>query len=99
MEKSSKNWQDLRRATLERARRKAVEPLVPLYTIYAGVCACYLVGFLRFQFFDHGAAFSWITAAQVLVVAVAGALVPVLTGSVLTLHFTHRKLDALATER
>ena len=83
---------------LERAQRTAIEPLVPLYTIYAGVCICYLVGFLRFQFFDHSADFSWVSAVQVLIVAVAGALVPVLTGSVLTLHFSHRRLEKLASE-
>ena len=98
MEPPSKNWQNVRRAALERAKRTAIEPLAPLYAIYAGVCACYLVGFLRFRFFDHATDFSWVTAAQVLIVAVAGALVPVLTGSVLTLHFAHRRLDRLAAE-
>ena len=83
---------------MERVRRTAIEPLTPLYTVYAGVCVCYLAGFVRFQFFDRGSDLSWITAAQLLVAAFAGALVPFLTGSVLTLHFAHRKLDKLASE-
>lgn len=98
LEKPSKKWQNLRRATLERVRRTAIEPITPLYTIHAGVCVCYLTGFLRFQFFDHGTDLSWITAAQLLIAAFAGALVPFLTGSVLTLHFAHRKLDKLSSE-
>lgn len=98
MEVPSKNWQKVHRATLERAQRTAIEPLVPLYTIYAGVCASYLVGLLRFRFYDHSADFTWFTAAQLVIVAIAGILVPVLTGSVLTLHFTHLKMNRLGAE-
>ena len=98
LEKPSKKWQNLRRATLERVRRTTIEPLTPLYVIYVGVCVCYLTGFLRFQFFDHSSDLGWITAAQLLIAAFAGTLVPVLTGSVLTLHFTHRRLDKLVSE-
>ncbi|MBL4918010.1 hypothetical protein [Szabonella alba] len=98
MKRPSDKWQDVRKAALERARRTAVEPLNPLYSIYFGVCVCYLAGLLRFQFFDPSAGFTWVTATQLLIVAVAGALLPILTGSVLTLHFANRKLQRLADE-
>lgn len=98
MDKPSKNWQAVRQATLDRARRRAIEPLVPLYTIYACVCMCYLAGFLRFQFFEISTEFQWITALQLLIVVISGALVPVLTGSVLATHFSDSRLQKLADE-
>lgn len=98
MNKPSRNWQSTRRAVLERIQRNAIEPLEPLFKIYAVVCIFYLVGFLRFQFFVDITAFSWIDTVQLLTVAVAGVLVPILTGSVLTLHFASRRLDRLASE-
>lgn len=83
---------------MERARRTAIEPLIPLYKVYFVSCLCYLAGLVRFQFFDPSAGFTWIIATQLLIVAVAGAAVPILTGSVLTLHFANRKLQRLAAE-
>jgi hypothetical protein len=98
MNKPSRKWNNTRRAVLERVQRNAIEPLEPLFTIYAAVCIFYLVGFLRFQFFVDITAFSWIDTVQLLSVAIAGVLVPILTGSVLTLHFASRRLDRLASE-
>jgi len=98
LERPSKKWQGARRAALERARSAAIEPLVPLYTIYAVVCVCYLAGFLRFQFFDSTTEFTLFAAVQIVIVAIAGALVPFLTGSVLTLHFANLKLRRLAAD-
>ncbi|MCC5970160.1 MAG: hypothetical protein JJU15_09430 [Pararhodobacter sp.] len=98
MERPSKNWQDARRAALERARRTVIDPLTPLHTVYFVACVCYLVGLVRFQFFDPSAGFTWITATQLLIVAIAGAVVPILTGSVLTLHLANRKLQRLVAE-
>ena len=98
MKKPSENWKRIRRAALERAQRTAIDPLSPLYNIYSGVCALYLAGFLHFKFFDYGTDFSWFTACLIICVAVAGVLVPVLTGSVLTLYFTDRKLQRLTKE-
>jgi len=63
-----------------------------------GACACYLSGFLRFKLFDYSNDFGWIMALQLLIVVVAGGLIPILTGSVLTLHFTQRRLDNLMEE-
>lgn len=76
----------------------AIEPLTPLYLIHFGACVCYLVGLARFQFFDPSAGFTLLTAAHLLIVAASGALVPILTGSVFTLHFANRKLQRLAAE-
>ena len=88
----------MRRAALERARRTTMEPLAPLYLIHFGVCVYYLVGFVRFQFFDPSADFNLLTVAHLLTVAVSAALVPILTGSVFTLHFANRKLQRLVAE-
>ena len=94
----SKSWRNARRAALERAERAVIDPLEPLFTIYASVCVFYLVGFLRFQFFDHTAGYTWIETIQILTVAAAGILVPILTGSVLTVHFASRRLRKIAAE-
>ena len=98
MEKPSKEWKCARGAALERVRRTAIEPLTPLYTIYAAVCVCFIAGFLRFQFFDTGTDLDLITALQIVIVSICGALVPILTGSVFTAHFTALKIEKLARE-
>ena len=97
MNRPSKNWKCIRSAVLARAQRTAIEPFEPLFTIYAAVCIYYVVGALRFQLFDHAAAFT-IETVQLLTVAVSGVLVPVLTGSVITLHIAGRRLQKLADE-
>ena len=98
MQKPSDSWKRIRRAALERGRRAAIDPLSPLYDVYLGVSALYLAGFLHFSFFANGTDFSWFTACLIVGVAVAGALVPLLTGSVLTLHFASKKLERLIAE-
>ena len=98
MQPPSDNWKRIRRAALERAQRTAIDPLSPLFDLYLGVCAVYLAGFLHFKFFDYGTDFSWFTACLIICVAVAGALVPLLTGSVLTLHFARKNLERLIAE-
>lgn len=98
MQPPSDNWKQIRRAALERARRRAIEPLLPLYTIYVCVCVCYLAGFLRFQFFEIPAEIQWLTALQLIIVVTTGALVPILTGSVVATHFSDTRLQKLADE-
>ena len=98
MKNASENWKRTHRAALERAQRTAIDPLSPLYDLYVGVCAVYLAGFLHFKFFEHGTDFNWFTACMIICVAVAGALVPLLTGSILTLHFASKKLERLIAE-
>jgi len=98
MKKASENWKRTRQAALERAQRTTIDPLSPLYNIYLGVSALYLAGFIHFNFFDYGTDFSWFTACLIICVAVAGALVPVLSGAVFTLHFASKKLERLIAE-
>lgn len=98
MQKPSENWKRVRQATLERAQRTAIEPLSPLYTFYFGVSALYLAGFFYFSFIDQSTEYSWLAACLVICVAIAGALVPVLTGSVLTLHFASQRLHRLENQ-
>lgn len=83
---------------VERACRTAIEPLIPLYSIHFAACVCYLIGFVRFQFFDPSTGFTFFTAVHLLLVLVSGALVPVLAGSVFALHFANRRLQRLASE-
>lgn len=98
MQQPSKNWKNIRRAVLARAQRTVVEPLSPLYDIYLGVVALYLAGFLHFNFVDDSSGFTWLTACFLIGVAVAGALIPVLTGAVLTLHFASKRMERLITD-
>jgi len=98
MNKPSKKWKCMRRAVLGRAQRTAIEPLETLFTIHVAVCVYYVVGCLYFQFFDHSGSFTLIETIQLLTVAFAGVLVPILTGSVMTLHFASRKLQKLVNE-
>ena len=88
----------MRRAVLERVQRSAIEPLETLFTVHVAVCVYYIIGHFRFQFFDHSDVFTVIEAVQLLSVAAAGVLVPILTGAVLTLHFASRRLQKLTDE-
>jgi len=98
MQPPSDNWKRIRRATLERAQRNAIEPFAPLYTVYMCVCAVYLAGFVHFKFLAHDAELNLLTASLLITAAIAGMLVPLLTGSVITLHFASRRLERLAAE-
>ena len=98
MQPPSDNWKRIRRAALERAQRTAVEPLETMFKIHLVICVYYVVGFTYFQLFDNSDAFSVIDALQLISVAVAGALVPILTGAVLTLHVADLRLQKLINE-
>lgn len=98
MENPSRNWNSIRQAVLERARRSAIDPLESLFRIHAAVCIYYVFGCMYFQLFDRPETFSLIESLQLLTVALAGILVPVLTGSVFTLHFASERLQKLANE-
>jgi hypothetical protein len=88
----------VRGATLDRALRTISEPLHFLQTFYIGVCLFYIVGFFRFRFLEIGSGFTLSTAVLLLIVALCGALIPLLTASVLTLHFAGMRLRKLANE-
>lgn len=99
MKKARENWKHTRRAVLERAQRTAIDPLSPLYDLYWGVSALYLAGFFHIKFFEHGTDFTFFTEILIIIVAIAGALVPVLTGSVLTLHYAKSRLHVSECEQ
>ncbi len=95
MDRPSRNWKSVRSAALERVERTVIGPLERLFTIYVLVCVFYVVGTIHFHFLDQTTAFTLIEAIQILTVAFAGVLVPILTGSVLILHFASRRLKEL----
>lgn len=99
MSKSSKNWRLVRRATLERAQRAAIDPLQPLYTTFAIISAIYLGGLGRFTFFSVDASdYSWFDAIQVVSMGLTGLLLPVLAGAVLILSYVSKKIEQLQNE-
>ena len=95
MQKPSDQWKKLRRAALERARRNMIEPLEFVHLALLGASVLYLAGFLRLNLFGQTGEFSLASGAFILLAAAAGLLVPVLTGSVLTLRFADRRLARL----
>lgn len=99
METPSKNWHLLKRATLERAQRTAIDPLQPLYALFAILTAIYVGGVGRFTFFSvQDAAFSWFDAVQVVSTALSGVLLPILAGSLVVLCFISKKIEQLVRE-
>ena len=98
MQKPSDQWKKLRRAALERARHNMIEPLGVVHLALLGASALCLAGFLRLSLFVQNGEFSLASGAFILLAAAAGLLVPVLTGSALTLHFTDRRLGKLLRE-
>lgn len=99
MEKPSKKWQLTRCATLERAQRAAIDPLQPIYTVFAILSAVYLGGISRLTFFSvRDGDYSWFDAVQVISTALSGLLLPVLAGSVVVLCFISTKIERLVRE-
>lgn len=96
MQEPSKKWRRTRQAALERATRHSVEPLEPQFSIYGALCVYYLAGFVWLSFIADTASYSVLDAFKIVSFGVAGLLVPILTGSVLTLSFTKRRLQAMA---
>lgn len=99
MNKASKNWRLLKRATLERAQRSAIDPLQPIYTLFAILTAIYLGGVSRFTFFSvRDGNYTWFDAFQLVSTALSGLLLPVLAGSVLILCLVSRRIERLICE-
>ena len=99
MKNASKNWHLIRRATLERAQRAALDPLQPLYTLFAILTAINLGGVSRFTFFPvRDGDYSWLDALQVLSTALSGLMLPVLAGSVLVLCVASKRIEKLLGE-
>ncbi|WP_300058492.1 hypothetical protein [uncultured Roseobacter sp.] len=98
MQKPSDQWKKLRRAALERARRSIVEPLNTLYMGLLAASAVYLIGFLRLTFAGQPDGFTLISGAAILTFGLSGLLLPILTGSVITLQFAERRFAKLIEE-
>jgi hypothetical protein len=91
MQKPSDNWKKLRSASLELARRKIIEPLEAVYVALLGASALYLVGFLYLTFASQPGEYELFAGVFISIVAIAGVLVPILTGSALTLRLADRR--------
>ncbi|MBY5933728.1 hypothetical protein KUV51_12015 [Tateyamaria omphalii] len=98
MQEPSENWKRVRLVTLERARIVAIDPLNFLYQMHTIVCALYLALFAKYFFFERALELSVTNSIGILLAGAAAVLVPILTASVLTLHFTQTKLDRIADE-
>jgi len=91
MQRPSEIWNKLRKASLERARRNLIEPLEPVYLALLGASALYLAGFLNLTFAGQPSEYTLFSGACISIVALAGVLVPFLTGSALTLRLTDQR--------
>ena len=98
MEKPSKEWQLLRRATLERAKKNTVQALSPIYSAFFLASFIYLACFSLLFFGGAPTQFTWLLGSFVIAAAISGLILPVLTGAALTLYFTHKKLEYLVNE-
>ena len=98
MQKPSDQWKKLRRSTLERARRKTVEPLEALYLAHLAVSVMYLAGFLWLSMTEGPQQFTIWASASILLISFAGIFVPILFGSVLVLRITDWRIERLLAE-
>lgn len=98
MQKPSDNWKRLRRAVLERVHQDTIERLEPIFMVYLIASAVYLAGFLHFNFIHQPLEYSWLAGVTIISVAISGVLVTLLTGSVLTLFLTSKRLERLINE-
>lgn len=98
MQRPSDNWKQIRRAALERAERNVIHPLLPIYYLFLGASVIYLAGFVHLSLFDIGPELGLLGACLVLVFTAVCALIPILFGAVLTLHFANTKLRTLTNE-
>ena len=94
MNKPSKQWQQIRRATLDRARRQVIDPMQPITTLFVATVLLYSAGFVRLNTLaETGQNYTWLDALQILGTAVSGLLVLILSGAVLTLGFISMRLE------
>ncbi|MEP4197096.1 MAG: hypothetical protein ABJL99_15830 [Aliishimia sp.] len=99
MNKASMNWRRLKRATLERTQRSAIDPLQPICTLFAILTAIYLGGVSRFTLLSaREGNYTWFDAFQLVSTALSGLLLPVLAGAVMILCFVSKKIEKLILE-
>ncbi|MFT6451746.1 MAG: hypothetical protein ACJA06_001232 [Halocynthiibacter sp.] len=97
MKKPSKQWQQARRATLDRARRQVIDPMQPLTTLFVATFLLYSAGFVRLNMLaETGQNYTWLDALQILGTAVSGLLLLILSGAVMTLGIMSMRLAKVA---
>ncbi|WP_439104535.1 hypothetical protein [Celeribacter marinus] len=97
MNKPSKKWQQIRRATLDRVRRQVITPMQPITTLFVATVLLYSAGFVRLSILaETGQTYTWIDALQILGTAVSGLLLLILSGAVMTLGFMSMRLAKVA---
>ncbi|MEM5469856.1 MAG: hypothetical protein ACSHWZ_18795 [Sulfitobacter sp.] len=97
MNEPSKQWQQIRRATLDRVRRQVIDPMQPLTTLFVTTVLLYSAGFVRLNMLaETGQNYTWLDALQILGTAVSGLLLLILSGAVMTLGFMSTKLAKVA---
>lgn len=97
MNEPSKQWQQIRRATLDRARRQVIDPMQPLITLFVATVLLYSAGFVRLNILaETGQNYTWLDALQILGTAVSGLLLLILSGAVMTLGVMSMRLAKMA---
>lgn len=99
MNKPSKEWQQLRHATLDRVRRQVIDSMHPITTLFVASCTVYLAGLIRFNFLaDAGRDYTWFDALQILATAGSGLLLLILSGAIVTLGVVSTRLETVNSE-
>ena len=97
MNKPSNEWQQVKHATLDRARRQVIDPMQPITTLFVATVLLYSAGFVRLNILaETGQNYTWLDALQILGTAVSGLLVLILSGAVMTLGFMSMRLEKVA---
>ena len=97
MNKPSKEWQQVRHATLDRVRRQVIDPMQPITSLFVATFLLYSAGFVRLNILaETGQNYTWLDALQILGTAVSGLLLLILSGAVLTLGFMSMMLEKVA---
>ena len=97
MNKPSKQWQQIRRATLDRVRRQVITPIQPLTTLFVATVLLYSAGIVHLNILvETGQNYTWLDALQILGTAVSGLLLLILSGAVITLGFISMRLAKVA---
>lgn len=92
MNKPSKEWQQVKHATLDRVRRQLDGAKNPITTAFIASCTVYLAGLIRFNFLtDTGRDSTWLDSLQILATAGSGLLLLILSGAVVALEFLSSK--------
>ena len=88
MKGPSKKWKQIRQASLEAAHRHTFGHAQYAYDLYFAVYCIYMVGYIRFNFFEYlPVGSSLIEALQIGITGVAMVLIAVLTQAVLVIIF------------